>query len=61
MAYCICVYSGMPFPMPGDHGPMSFDDRGLPPMPPDMMSHGQCYIYTCIYIHQYFVVWEHVF
>ncbi|XP_064405432.1 pre-mRNA 3'-end-processing factor FIP1-like isoform X2 [Halichondria panicea] len=32
-------FPGLPFPPPGDHGPMSFDERGLPPMPPDML-HG---------------------
>ncbi len=34
------MVTGMPFPPPGDHGPMSFDERGLPPMPPDML-HGE--------------------
>ncbi|XP_064405477.1 cleavage and polyadenylation specificity factor subunit 6-like isoform X5 [Halichondria panicea] len=35
-------FPGMPFPPPGDHGPMSFDERGLPPMPPDML-HGRAH------------------
>ena len=33
-------FPGLPFPPPGDHGPLPFDERGMPPMPPDMLGHG---------------------